>query len=90
MRKTTARTGRCRFTRDDGYVLALVAIMLLPLLAFAGFGIDLGAWYGRATKIQRAADAAALAGVQELPILTSRGTTTGRRPLGESAARVRS
>lgn len=43
--------------------------MILPLVGFTGFAIDLGAWYGRAAQIQRAADAAALAGVQKLPNL---------------------
>lgn len=55
--------------REDGYVLALVALLMLPMVAFTGFAVDLGSWYARAAKIQRASDAAALAGVQELPNL---------------------
>lgn len=53
--------------RDDGYVVAMTALLLLPLLAFAGLAVDLGSWYARATEIQRAADAASLAGVASLP-----------------------
>lgn len=54
-------------TNEDGYVLVLVALLLVPLLAFTAFAVDLGAWYARAAQIQRAADAAALAGVKYLP-----------------------
>jgi hypothetical protein len=52
---------------DGGYVLALTALLMLPLLAFTGFAVDLGAWYAEAAKIQRTADAAALAAVTYLP-----------------------
>lgn len=41
--------------------------MLLPLLAVAGLAVDLGGWYARAAAVQKAADAAALAGVVFLP-----------------------
>ncbi|MEL7210671.1 MAG: pilus assembly protein TadG-related protein, partial [Actinomycetota bacterium] len=55
--------------RDDdrGYVIVLTAILILPLMAFAGFATDIGAWYAQANRLQRAADAAALAGVVHLP-----------------------
>lgn len=66
-----ARSKRLRAVGEKGYVLALVALMILPLVGFTGFAVDLGAWYGRAAQIQRAADAAALAGVQKLPNLPS-------------------
>jgi hypothetical protein len=53
---------------DRGYVIAISALMLLPLLAFTGYAIDLGAWYGRAAQLQQIADAAALAGAVRLPL----------------------
>jgi Flp pilus assembly protein TadG len=53
--------------RDAGYVVAMTALLLLPLLAFTGLAVDLGAWYARAAQIQRTTDAAALAGVAWLP-----------------------
>ncbi len=56
-----------RETRDAGYAIALVSLLLLPLLAFTGLAVDLGGWYARAAAIQRATDAAALAGVSALP-----------------------
>ncbi len=55
----------CR--QDGGFVLALTTLLLIPLLLFAGFATDLGSWYYTASKVQRAADAAALAGVVWLP-----------------------
>ena len=79
MRRTTSRSprGARRRARDDGYVVALVALILLPMLAITGFAVDLGAWYARASKVQQAADAAALAGVQDLPNLPA-ATATAR------------
>ncbi|MCC5951968.1 MAG: hypothetical protein JJU45_07715 [Acidimicrobiia bacterium] len=50
-----------------GYVLPLTALLLIPLVAFTGMAVDLGAWQARAASAQRAADAAALAGVSYLP-----------------------
>jgi Flp pilus assembly protein TadG len=52
---------------EGGYVLALAALLMLPLLAFTGFAVDLGSWYSQAARTQKAADAAALAGVTQLP-----------------------
>jgi hypothetical protein len=55
---------RLRHRRDDrGYVMALTALLLVPLLVLTAFAVDLGSWYGQAAKMQRTADAAALAGV---------------------------
>lgn len=62
---------RSRFgdtSRDAGYVIAMTALLLLPLMAFTGLAVDLGSWYARAAQIQRTTDAAALAGVAFLPL----------------------
>lgn len=58
--------------RDDerGYVMVITALIIVPLLAFAGFAVDIGSWYAEAAKIQRAADAGALAGVVWMPDIT--------------------
>ena len=53
--------------RERGYVLVTFALLLVPLLLMAGLAIDVGSWYNRASNIQKAADAAALAGVVWLP-----------------------
>lgn len=55
--------------RDGGYVLAKFALLLVPLLLMTGLSVDVGYWYNRAADIQKAADAAALAGVVWLPDL---------------------
>lgn len=59
------RRHRCRDER--GVVLVWMAAMMAVLLAMAGFAVDLGSWYLRSSKLQRAADAAALAGVVWMP-----------------------
>ncbi len=63
-RRAAAR-GRGR--RDRGYILAKFALLLVPLLLMSGLSVDVGYWYNRASDIQKAADAAALAGVVWLP-----------------------
>ena len=59
-------------TDDRGQTLAIVALMLTALFGFMGLVADIG-WYElNMVRIQRAADAAALAGVVYLP-----GNVTG-------------
>jgi len=53
--------------RDEGFSLAWLAMILFMLLAMAGFGTDLGWIYLNTVRTQNAADAAALAGVVNLP-----------------------
>ena len=65
MRATHRR--RTRLKGERGYVLIMSALLMLPLLAFAGFAVDIGYWYTHANRMQRAADAAALAGVVWMP-----------------------
>jgi hypothetical protein len=50
-----------------GQVLVIVAGILTALIALVGLVIDLGNYQDNVLKVQRAADAAALAGVVELP-----------------------
>ena len=57
---TTARN-------DRGYVLAMTALLLIPLMLFAAFAVDVGAWFVKGQQAQRASDAAALAGVVWMP-----------------------
>jgi Flp pilus assembly protein TadG len=60
--------GRRRVCKDDGgFALTWFAIFLLVLVAMAGFGVDVWNWWYTSQKVQRAADAAALAGVTFLP-----------------------
>ena len=56
--------GRRRMRGESGYVLAMIGMLIIPLLAFTAFAVDLGSWYAPGVaRMQRAADAAALAGV---------------------------
>lgn len=52
---------------DEGAALPFVAVILVLLLGMAAFSIDLGWIYLNGARVQRAADAAALAGVVYLP-----------------------
>lgn len=61
-----------RFTRklakdEDGQVLILFALMLVVLMGFAALAIDIGIIAVQKSNLQNAADAAALAGAQDLP-----------------------
>lgn len=59
---------RRRYRRDErGYVIALTALLMVPLLVISAFAVDLSSFYVRAAKLQRAAEAAALAGVVWMP-----------------------
>jgi Flp pilus assembly protein TadG len=54
-------------SEEGGFVVVLVAISMTAIVVIAGFAIDVGAWYLQASKLQRASDAAALAGAMKLP-----------------------
>lgn len=56
-----------RFRNDKGYAIAMTAMLILPLCVAVAFAVDVGAWYAQGIRIQRAADAAALAGVVYMP-----------------------
>ncbi len=60
---------RRRWTQrnEGGYVLALTAMVIVPLLVISAMAVDFGGWFAQGTRMQRAADAAALAGVVWLP-----------------------
>ena len=51
---------------DDGAVLPWVALMLTAMLGIVGLSFDLGRHYVVSTELQKAADAAALAGAYQL------------------------
>ncbi|KAF5033736.1 putative Flp pilus-assembly TadE/G-like protein [anaerobic digester metagenome] len=52
---------------EDGQALPLVALLMVVLMGFAALVIDVGRIYNVKSEMQKAADAAALAGAQELP-----------------------
>jgi Flp pilus assembly protein TadG len=67
------RRSRRRSPREHerGYVAVVTAIVMTLLLIFTGLAVDVASWYQRSSVIQRAADAAALAGVTGGPTLAN-------------------
>ena len=58
---------RGRVKDESGQVLVLATIMMVVLIAIAGFAIDVGHAYLVQRQLQAATDAAALAGALDLP-----------------------
>jgi hypothetical protein len=54
-------------TNEGGYVAVVTAMLLIVLMGLAAFAVDVGHWYLVGQQEQRAADAAAMAGVTYLP-----------------------
>ncbi|MDG1409974.1 MAG: Tad domain-containing protein [Acidimicrobiales bacterium] len=63
LRQLRSMLARVRSKSEGGYAVILTSLLLVPLMGFAGFVVDVGSWYSQASSIQRAADAASLAGV---------------------------
>ena len=61
---------------EGGAAMVLVAMAMVVLLGMAAFGTDLAWFYLNASRVQRAADAGALAGVVWLPGATGTANTT--------------
>ena len=62
--------------KDKGAAMVLVALSMVLLLGMAAFGTDLAWFYLNASRVQRAADAAALGGVVWLPNNTGTANST--------------
>ena len=60
-------TLRAERSSEGGYVAVMTGLLLLVLMGVAAFAVDVGFWYVVGQQEQRAADAAALAGVTSLP-----------------------
>jgi hypothetical protein len=70
------------FTRsrpESGQVIVFIAFILTALVGMAALVIDVGSWYRADRHLQTAADAAALAGAQELPLNQSSAQTIARQ-----------
>jgi len=61
-----------KLRQDTGQAVAVVALSMVALLAFLGLGLDMSYLRYMKRQVQRAADAAAIAGAAELP--TCQGT----------------
>jgi Putative Flp pilus-assembly TadE/G-like len=64
-----------RIRCDSGQAFVFVAFTLMVLVGMAALVIDGGSWYRAQRHLQTAADAAALAGAQELPTDQTSATT---------------
>ncbi len=62
---------RQRVRSDDGQVLIVIVLFLIVLLGFCALCLDVGHAYLAQRRLQSSVDAAALAGAQELPDVTS-------------------
>ena len=60
-------TFRADRSQEGGYVAVMTGLLLMVLMGLAAFAVDVGQWYVVGQQEQRAADAAALAGVTKLP-----------------------
>ena len=68
-RERVARTLVARLTRrEDGMVSVLVALCLTALLGFVALAVDAGTLYVNRTQLQKAVDAAALAGAYDIGV----------------------
>lgn len=70
MNADRASAGGVTRTRDRGAVLPLVALMLVVIVVFTAFAVDLGRLYGERRQDQSAADAGALSGAFQLLLTT--------------------
>src|ERR1039457_250336 len=76
--------GTARACRRRGYVVVTMLVSLVVLLSFLGLGIDVGYEEYVKTRMQTAADAAAVGGAQELR--ASGSTNLGTTAQGDAAA----
>jgi Flp pilus assembly protein TadG len=60
------RIPRCSARRRSGKIVAMAALLLVPLMGMVAFGVDHGYAILVRTDLQHVADSAALAGVQQL------------------------
>ena len=67
--RTAVRRLRSRLdrSREGGYVAVMTALLLTVFIGLSAFAVDVGHWYLVGQQEQRAADAAAMAGVTSLP-----------------------
>ena len=65
-----SRTSRRRSRRQEaGYAAVVTALLASVLfLGMAAMGVDTARWYVEVERVQKAADAAALAGVTYMPV----------------------
>ena len=73
-RKLGAKRAKTAGLSESGQAVVLSVVWMVVLLGMAGLVIDVGSWYRSQRDLQSQADAAALAGAQELPVDTATAT----------------
>lgn len=73
--------------RDAGVVAVWVAIMAPVLFGICAFAVDVSRWYVEGARLQKAADAAALAGVTYMPFNLNVSTPSATSTATDFAAR---
>jgi Flp pilus assembly protein TadG len=83
---------RTRMRRDSGQAMLFVVFAILGLVGMTSLVIDGGSWFRTQRQVQTAADAAALAGAQDLPVEATASATAvdyaGRNFTGIAAPTV--
>jgi hypothetical protein len=69
---------------ERGQSLILAALAMVAMLGFAALAIDVGYWFSQEGEVQKAVDAAALAGAQELPDNYVMAESKAREYLGKN------
>jgi Putative Flp pilus-assembly TadE/G-like len=65
-------------SREGGYVAVMTALLLTVFIGLSAFAVDVGNWYLVGQQEQKAADAAAMAGVTSLPSDAAGAFTTAQ------------
>ena len=74
-----ALCARAHLHRSDGQVVVLTAVFMIVIVGAAGLVLDVGSWYRADRAAQATADAAALAGAQDLIVGTSEATALAQQ-----------
>jgi Flp pilus assembly protein TadG len=64
-----------RVREETGQTVVTLVLFLFVMVALVGAVLDVGAWFREDRQLQSVADAAALAGAQELPLSTATATS---------------
>ncbi len=72
------------FKDEEGQVIVILAVAFTVLLGFVGLAVDTGVLYLEHNRLVRAADAAALAGAQELPANPARAEEMAKEYVGRN------
>jgi Flp pilus assembly protein TadG len=85
-------TVRERLRSRRGQTLPIIAVLMIPTVGFFALAMDLGRVYVRRAEMQRAADAAVLAGAQEFitgkDVETYIATYLEKNPVGNKVATI--